>query len=385
MKVLMVVGEFPPQWGGLADGTAHLVRELACLGVEVTVLTTKMNSQKDRTRCEGVEIRRVMSAWKLSEIGSVLEAVDEIGPGTIVHLMYGSPANRRRLLVNFLPLLLRWLRPNCRAVVTIHEFRTQRTRYRLWALPMLLAAHGLISVDPPDRKALLHWTKAKRPRIEWIPVAPNILPVPVTDASRRAWRLNLGIKDNTPIVTFFGSIWPQKGVLDLLQAINMLRNEGLSACLLLIGWFAGGDRGYESEVRKALAEGLSAGWIKLEERCPSKTVSEYLHASDVAVFPFHRGARSNNASLLAAIAHGLPAITTRGVDTMAGFAEQFGVLLVPARDQVALTKCLGQVLRLEDARRSLRVKALEAAKGFSWSSIASRTAEFYSLFNVPGK
>jgi glycosyltransferase involved in cell wall biosynthesis len=381
MKVLLIVGEFPPQFGGFADGAALLAREIAALGPHVTVLTTRVKDQENRSFREGVEIRRVMCDWRLSEIRSILGIIDEMGRGTIVHLWYPCVTTRRRPMVNFLPLFLRMFRPHCRVVVTIHEFRTQRTRYRVWALPLIMAAHGLIFVDPPDLELLLRWTKLKRPRIECIPIAPNILPVPVTDVHRRAWRQRLGVLDNTPIVTFFGGILPPKGLLGLLEAMNRLRHDAIPGCLLVIGWFGPdpvGNQHYEREVREALAEGLSAGWIKLREKCPSDAVSEYLHASDVAVFPFVRGARSNNGSLLAALAHGLPVVATRGVDTPEGFAEQYGVELVPAGSPGALANCLGEILLSEEQKNSLRARALQAARAFSWPSIACATAAFYS-------
>ncbi|HXX22830.1 MAG TPA: hypothetical protein VEO19_06750, partial [Terriglobia bacterium] len=61
-------------------------------------------------------------------------------------------------------------------------------RWRVWALPMIMAAHRLIYVDSPDRELLLRWTKLKRPRMECVPMAPTVLPVPVTADQRRAWR-----------------------------------------------------------------------------------------------------------------------------------------------------------------------------------------------------
>jgi glycosyltransferase involved in cell wall biosynthesis len=367
--------------GGVSDYSALLAQELAVLGLHVTVLTTKVKDQEKRSLRQGVEVRRVISEWRLSEIRSILRIIDEMGPDTIVNLMYGCFPTRRRPMVNLLPLFLRLLRPHCRVVVTIHDFRTQRTRWRAWAIPMIMAAHGLIFVDPPDRELLLRWTKLKRPRMECIPVAPNILPVPVTDDQRRAWRQRLGVLDGTPVVVFFGGVLRHKGLLDLLEAINRLRRDGIPGSLLVIGWFGPdpvANQDYERGVREALAEGLSAGWIKLEEKCASDTVSEYLHASDVAVFPFVRGARCNNASLLAAVAHGLPVVATRGVDTPEGFAEQYGVALVPAGNPAALAKCLRETLLSEEQKKSLRTRALQAARAFSWPSIACATAAFYS-------
>lgn len=231
----------------------------------------------------------------------------------------------------------------------------------------------------------MRWTKVKRPRMECIPIAPNISPVPVTEDRRRAWRQRLGALDGTPVITFFGSVTRQRGLLDLLEATKSLRRHSLPGFLLVIGSFEpryARSAHYECQVRESLKDGLSAGWIKFAENCPSQVVSEYLHASDVAVFPFVRGARSNNGSLLAAVAHGLPVVTTRGPDTPEGFAERYGVALVPTGNPAALSRRLNDILRSDEEKSRLRARALLAAKAFSWSSIARMTAAFYSSFRV---
>ncbi len=106
MKVLIVVGEFPPQLGGIPDYAALLARELTVLGLHVTVLTTKVRDQEDRSVRQGVEIRRVMSEWGLSEIRSILKIIDEMGPGTVVNLMYGCFATRQTANGELAPTLL---------------------------------------------------------------------------------------------------------------------------------------------------------------------------------------------------------------------------------------------------------------------------------------
>lgn len=382
MNILLVAGEFPPQIGGISDYTAILSHELTALGHQVKVATTRVADTEEQSLQRGVDVRRVIFRWHLAEVKSILGILDEMSPDTIVNLQYGGIVNRRRPMVNSLPLILHMLRPHCRVVVTIHEFRAQRTRWRAWALPMIMSAHGLIFVDPPDRELLLRWTKLRTPRMQCIPIAPNILPVPVTNEKRRIWRQRLGISDDTPIVAFFGGIWPQKGISHLIEAVHSIRRDAVEVCLLIIGCFEPRrtrHQDYENKVRQALREGLMAGWARVIDNAPPKVVSEALHASDVAVFPFVRGARSNNGSLLAAIAHGLPVVTTHGIDTPEGFSERYGVELVPAGNSAALTKCLKDIIYSDEERSSLKARAEKAAQTLSWTSIASMTAAFYAL------
>ncbi|MGO9326018.1 MAG: glycosyltransferase family 4 protein [Terracidiphilus sp.] len=385
LKVLLVVGDYPPVPGGMSDQTGLLAKEFVQLGVRIAVLTTKVSGEPVRSVEEGVDVCRLMSRWHMSELGAVLRVLDELGPGAVVSVMYGDWTTRRRPLVNFLPLLLRLLRPSCRVIVNIQEFRTRKFLWRAWAAPMILTAHGLVFVDPPDRGSLLRWTTLRRPTMECIPVVSNIVPVPVTGDLRRAWRQRLGILGETPIVTFFGSFIPSKGLSVLLEAIKNVRRDGVPACLLLLGFFPYGYSGcqeFEKETREALSDGLSTGWIKLIEHCPAAAVSEYLHASDAAVFPFLRGARSNNTSVLAAATHGLPVITTQGIDTPEGFADEYGVALVPAGDETSLAGRLKQILLSDEEKTRLRTMASRAGRDYSWAALASKTMAFYDQSRV---
>jgi glycosyltransferase involved in cell wall biosynthesis len=75
-------------------------------------------------------------------------------------------------------------------------------------------------------------------------------------------------------------------------------------------------------------------------------------------------------------------IATRGVDTPEGFAEQFGVVLVPAQDVAALSTCLKDVLTSDELRQKMKANALKAAGAFSWPSIARATAGFYGSLSA---
>lgn len=380
LSVLMVVGEFPPVISGIGDYTGSLVRELANLGCHVTVLTTRLKGAKKVDVEYGVHIHRILRGWNLSEIKHILRAIDGMGPGTVVNIQYGGFSNHRRPMVNLLPFVIRIARPHCSVVVTLHEFRAQRLRWRLFVLPMLLASDGVICVDQPDREIVERWLVLGPRRTGCIPIAPSIFPVSNGNGNRKIWRESLGVKHDTPLVVFFGGVDRQKGFLDLLEAVEILQRRSIACRLLAIGPYEPWNvtnAVYERAVRQRLEAGQKQGWAIVVDKCDGETVSRYLHASDVAVFPYLRGARSNRSSLLAAIAHGLPVVTTRGVDTPEGFDREFGVALVPPNDARALAERLGNIIRSEPVRREMRTTALRVKESFSWQAIANSTAGFY--------
>jgi polysaccharide biosynthesis protein PslF len=387
MNVLMITDTFPPLISGVADYTAFLVGELASLGVRVTVLTSKGDTGDDAgggSRAgDGVEVLRIMPHWKMSDSAQILRVVNRLERGTLVHIQYGSGSYGKRPMINVLPLLFRIYRRGYPVVVTLHEFPRERERllYRMRTLPMLLAAHALIFVDPADEKILRRWARFNMDRINYIPVASNIPPVPVTDPERRDWRQALGLEDDMPVVAFFGGIYPPKGFPDLFEAIVDLRRDNFPVRLLVIGGFEPWIESvapYQREIRKALRPGIEAGWIKLVDKSPPDVVARCLHASDVAAFPFLNGASPNRGSLLAAIAQGVPVVTTKGPDTPEGFQDQFGVALVPSRDVRALRMCLRDLIMSHERRDGLKEKALKASRQLSWASIAQATWELYA-------
>ncbi len=418
--VLLISGEYPPKFCGIGDYTAHLARELAAIGTEVTVITRRDTSRagrrdtsragrrdtsragrrdtsragrRDTSRAgrrdtspagaagvRGVDVRRMIDNWNVSEARRVLAVVDELGPDTVVHIQYGGFGMRRRPMVNLLPAYLRARRPGCRLVLTLHEYRAHRLRARIPIMPMVMASHGVICVDQPDLPYLRRLGRITHPAFRCIPISPNIMPVPSSPELRAEWRRELGIAGDEPVVLYFGNIEPLKGFPDLVAAVKSLRQGGLGLRLLVVGGFDPDNAWLERHaegIRESLESGLRDGSVVALPKLPAEQVSHCMHAADVAAFPYIHGARSNRGSLLAAIGHLLPVVTTEGKQTAAGFAEDFGVAVAPAGDVLGVAERLREVLESAPVRQRLRTRMAEVARTFSWREVARRTLDFY--------
>ncbi len=379
-RVLLITGLYPPRFCGIGDYTAHLAESLADLGTRVTVVTRRDTSSGPEPATAGVDVRRIIENWDFSEVRRVLEVIDELGPETIVHIQYGGFGMRRRPMINLLPMILRARRPRCRVALTLHEFRAHRLRARLPIVPMAAASHGVVCVDPPDLSYLRPLARFTRPALRCIPIAPNIMPVPVNPVRRARWRRQLGIDGDEPVVLYFGNIEPLKGFPDLVAAIKQLRQSGTALRLLVVGGFEPGNAWLERHakgVRESLESGLRDGSVVTLPKLPAEQVSHCMHAADVAVFPYIHGARSNRGSLLAAIAHLLPVVTTDGQQTPPGFALDFGVATVPAGNSLALAEKMRQVLESSERRQAMRLRMTTVRQSFSWRDLAQRSLAFY--------
>ncbi|MEW6753414.1 MAG: glycosyltransferase family 4 protein [Candidatus Latescibacterota bacterium] len=373
--MLMVVHAFPPQFSGIGDYTAHLGGALARLGVRVAAVAERAPGLAERAAAGGVQVWRLAPGWGLPAVRQLCRLAGEQGPGSVVNLQY--PGFGRSPWATLMPLAIRANCPRARVVVTLHEFRAQRRRWRLRAWPLLLAAHGVILVDAPDRNALRPYLAGRRLPVTCIPMASTIVPVPVRDGERAAWQAELGFGAAGPIITHFGDINPEKGFLELARTVEDLRRDGVPLRFLVLGRLPvpSAAAAYRRAVERFLAGGQQEGWVRHRDRLDPHDVSRFLHASQIAAFPYPRGARSNRTSLLAAVEHGLAVLTTTGIDTPPGLTERLGVVAVPSHDRQAFKASLRELatvpLQREEACRRAR-----AGGCLSWETVARRTLSF---------
>jgi len=81
--------------------------------------------------------------------------------------------------------------------------------------------------------------------------------------------------------------------------------------------------------------------------------------------------------MMAALAHGLPTVATKGHGNPPDFEDHFGVALVPPRDSRALAEKIVSLANSADTRARMKKRALEVTQARSWPSIAEQTAGFF--------
>ncbi|MBC7785209.1 MAG: glycosyltransferase family 4 protein [Burkholderiales bacterium] len=365
-RIALISGDFPPTISGIGDYTEKLAGAIARLGGDVTVVTSKANGIRSDYP---FAVRAEMTGWANQDSPKLLTILRDYD---IAHIQYPSGAYGRKLMINFLPRLIRKHCPNTRSLVTIHDFRVMRWRWRARVGPMLWSIDGLIHVDPRDGPYLSSWMPFGKPPTQIIPIAANAEPVPCTPDDRKRWRQELGFADDETVVAFFGVLYPHKGLPELHEAIRTLRSRGRKVRLLVMGDF---DR--EADWRSAIENDLRQPHTVWVQGAPLDRVSQCLHASDMAALPFHSGASTNRGSMLATLAHGLPTVTTNGPCTPPDLCKQFDLSLVPIQSAEALTKALDELIGSESLRARMRQNSLEAMERMSWPTVARQTIAFY--------
>jgi glycosyltransferase involved in cell wall biosynthesis len=191
-----------------------------------------------------------------------------------------------------------------------------------------------------------------------------------------------------------------KGLHVLLDALARLP---VSFRLIVVGGDATQpqDRAYIAEVRHQMEERGLSERVLITGHCAADEVSAHLLAADLAALPFADGASFRRGSLLAALAHGVPVITTTDdrrpttddrtrtknreprTDTASSirYTEQLtdsdNVLFVSPKDPAALAAAIERLAGDAALRARIGAGGQELAAQFSWESIAERHEALY--------
>ena len=357
-----IIGEFPPQPGGVSAYT-HLVAEgLAQCGDEVHVWCMPCAGQTPAVA--GVEVHREMGKVSQRDLRRVGEQLDR----------YPAP---RRILVQWVPhgfgyrsmnvgfCLWLWQRAARGDSVEImaHEAYLPFGRngkqtaaalvHRLMTIVILRAASRVwLSIPEWEPRLKRYALGRKNLQFRWLPVPSNIPVVKDSDAEARV-RAKFAA-DGSILIGHFGTHgWPVTSLLEPI--LDALANAPGRLCILLLG--TGSEEFREKFLRsRPHLEPL----IQATGPLDSAELSSHIAACDLFIQPYPDGVSSRRGSAMVALAHGKAVITTYGRLTAPMWREPGVVALAPAMDAPAFVKLVQQVT--EDP--VLRSRMGQASKKF---------------------
>lgn len=424
MSVALLSAEYPPLPGGIGDYTARLAATLRAAGCPVRVLTSRAAVRRAWLEGSGpgLDVYAVAGRWGWRSLPCVAAAA---GACRVLHLQYQTAAFTMHPAINALPLVLRRMRPEIRVVTTFHDllppylFRGAGPLRHLPAALLAAASAGVVLTAPeatttPPLRLLRAVAPALLRTVRFIPIGSNLPEDPPPGYERPAWRSRLGIGPDAPLLGFFGFQHPHKGLDTLWQALA--RPELRDARLLLVG-AAGGASDATSAAHAARLERLAAA-LGIGERIlrtgfvAPEEAAAYLLATDLVVLPFAEGASFQRGSLIAALALGLPLLTTArpapsagqrrrahehrvsvspcprghaslapsdggGADAFPGLIHDVHAWLVPPGDAAALAAAARSLLDDPPRRVRLGAGARALARFFRWERIAAAHRALY--------
>ncbi len=339
----LTVGLVVPSWGkpcGVAEYTAHLARSLRGNGHKPVLLPCTKDGfvrALDDNRPNVVHLQHEYAIW---EAGSLIRTAEH--------------AARSRVKV----------------VATVHAVIEGHGLNRLFANPAL---NGII-VHSKDMASPLIYEGVPESRVHVLAMAVPSFNLPDRDLIRK----HLGINDGLAI-GFFGFCLPHKGIIELLEAVAILRGQLYDLKLFAFASVTHDPASrqlYRAAQLVCEQRGLK-GLVHWETAYrPEPEVVRYLHAMDLIVLPYRDiSVRQVSAAVRTAMAARRPVITT----TVFPFSDLSGeVYRIPQASPDEIARAVLE-LRGNPAERTRLVRSVEAyAMQNSWTKVADRHISLYA-------
>ncbi len=381
MKVLIVNALFHPFPGGVEKHAVELATELVKQGVEVHVLTGRIDGTKAEETYRGIRIHRIdCTELRIPRYYppplivapnayNDIAALDAKYRFDVIHL-------QDRWFPDFNSAVLYAQDNGKPAVVTLHNARPVgiAPHYTVFGglydhligKSVLQKADKIISVSswsaldiqaygiPADKLSVIHNgidTGAFKPK------------------KSTAFREKHGIKG--PMLLFVGRVIRQKGLEYLLEAMPAITARVPEAKLVIIG------RGNRLQLIKKMVDKLGLqGNVVFPGFVSEDDLKTALCECDAFVLPSLWEVLP--VSILEAMASGKPVVCTNAGGNTELVENGFNGLVVPKRDPPALASaCIKVITDKRLAQRMGRNSRIKAANEFSWKKIAVKTIGVY--------
>ncbi|MBX0326796.1 glycosyltransferase family 4 protein [Oscillochloris sp. ZM17-4] len=397
LRIAFLTGEYPPQPGGVGDYTRQLGRALAADGHQVVAITMRdgclaiydqIMDRPDLAEPSFVTFQMLRDprplTWSPRSWRSIRTAIHVWHPDWL-HIQYQTGAYAMSAGVNLLPRYLRLFPERPQIAVTFHDLLEpylfpKAGPLRAWVNRRLAAdADAVVATNAADADRLAAM-RLRGPALATIPIGSNIAVAPPPGYRRAAWRERLGVGPGELLVAYFGLLSRSKGADLLVEALSTL-DSATPWRLLIVGGaaIAPQDVAFAAELEAQIARlGLGQRVIRTGH-VDAADVSAHLLAADCAALPFRDGASLRRGSLLAALAHGCPLLTSAPADaeTAAALGDGAAAMLTPPGDCAALAESLARIAASPDLRADLAAAGRAAAAPFGWPQIARQHAMLY--------
>ncbi len=337
------------------------LRALSAAGFDVTLITSPDPelagfAAREGVRHEAIPISREISPLAdLRSLIALLRALHRIHPDIV---NAGTPKG------GLLGMIAAWL---CRTPVRVYHMRGLRMETAVGAKRTLLA--WMERTAAACSQVVVCNGESLRRRFVELGLAPaskvivlgsgtsNGLDVerfsetPDSACRAREIRVGLRIPEDSPIIGFVGRLTQDKGVIELVDAFELIQRDMPEVHLLLLGHLETGDPVPAAAVARMKANNAIHMTGFVSDPAP------YYHVMDLLAFPSHREGFPN--APLEAAAAAKPTVGYRVTGVVDAVTDGITGLLVPANDM----RALGNALRLLLENRTLR-QQLGAASAF---------------------
>jgi glycosyltransferase involved in cell wall biosynthesis len=355
----IITCEYPPQSGGVSDYSYLVAQGLAQAGNQVHVWCPGTQPRP----ATGVNVHSTLGRFAPGDLRATSRALD------------GFP-EPRHLLVQWVPhgygykslnlLFCLWLwrrsRRGDKIDLVIHEpflpFKKGSWRqnaaamlHRVMLAVLLHSAWRVWLSTPVWEEIVRPFSIGRRIAYHWLPMPSN---VPVVEDPAAVLAMHEQYAPGGLLIGHFGTFGDQ--IRPMLQAtVPALLRRVPAATIMLLGPGSTTLRDRLAQAHPDLDSRLAAAGFLEQTR-----LSTNISACDLMIQPYPDGVTSRRSSMMAALSHGRPTVTTTGALTEAFWSASGAVSLAPAEDPCAFVDNAARLL--EDLRQRLSLG--EAAREF---------------------
>ncbi len=371
--------------GGVGDYTWTLGTTLAGKGIDVHVLTSQQAGPSHLAPRGVSNIYPQMTFWGWGMRQQVAEVVEDIRPD-VVHIQYQTAAFDLHPAINLLPRFLHRRGRGLRVAVTFHDLRVPylfpKAGPLRWRSNLELARQSdLVLVTNAEDRDRLYAYPELAGKLREIPIGANIRPELPADFQRARQRARWGVKPEDLLLCYFGFLNPSKGAEELVMAVAELAAEGVPVHLLMIGGQVGAsdptNTAYLRQVEALVEDQGVADRVHWTGFIEANQVSANFLASDIAVLPYRDGVSFRRGSLMAAIAHELPVISTEPAVQIPEIMHGENMWLTPVQAQAALKEAISSLWNDPALRQRLSAGSALLTRLFTWDTIAQQHGQVY--------
>jgi glycosyltransferase involved in cell wall biosynthesis len=378
VKVCVISSSFPPIKCGNSEGTIKLCNSIANNNISVHLITSTISNTDNNIEInDNVKVYKVINNWHLTNWRKLLYYVDLVKPD-ILHVEYPGVPYGHSIMINLFPLLLKSLRKPYPIVLRLHEFSKARILRKISIIPFIL---GCDKIAVPTEIELNYISKYLYPfsgKSLYVPIGNNIDVIEISDVERQNTRQKLGIAPDCTLLGYFGFISRTKDIETLLYSFKQSLALGLNAKLLMIAE----PILYDISCGKRILHMIDS--LQLTEkviwsgRLDEKDVSIHLSATDAMILLYKDGVSTRRGSFMAAIEHGLPVITSRGLTVPEGLIHGQNVIFVHNYSVDDTAKAIYDLCMSPSTMNFIGNNASIYAKRYSWEFIGREFAGIYA-------
>lgn len=301
------------------------------------------------------------------------------------HYSYAEQVKLPRILKSLKPDLVHFLNFNQpilyfgQRVTTIHDLtvkkfpvgRLQNNPITKWGFALVMRhavnSNRVIAISRATKVDIVKDFRTDPEKIKIIYESADDRFKSRSTAELKAFRQRLNL--NKPYILFVNQWRPHKGLPELVEAFEKLRQQDLDYQLVV----AGRANKHFPELEERIKSSPNKADIITPGFVPDEDLPLYYSAASCLAFPSHY--EGFGLGVLEGLKSGIPVVASKisSIPEVAGEAAHY----VPPHDVNELTAGLKKVLSDEGYARELIKKGLEQAQQFSWDKMAKETYQIY--------